>query len=384
MPKKLLARFEPLRRFKGFNVPWTEDKLFNLVKPYHPTNPHPSDLLTHEQGYPVFGANGYIGYAQTYNHDLPQVVVCARGNNAGKINLVNAPVWITANALVLQTETQQQLDKLFLYYHLHNNPLESYVTGGAQPQLTKGSLNNFKLVYPELAEQERIGKFLHLLLEHIELTQSKIQVWQEFTQKLRQLIFPQGKQELPSLRFKEFTQPWQNTTVKQIGQRFNNLRKPVTSHKRVPGTTPYYGSTGISSYIDGYTHDGEYILIAEDGASDLNNYPVMQTSGKIWVNNHAHVLQAIPEQADNDFLAQALKNVNYKVLVNGSSRFKLTTVVLDNIPLKVPHLDEQRKIGKLLSNLEQHIKGLEEFLAHLHKQRKALINELLTVNPIED
>lgn len=38
-------------------------------------------------------------------------------------------------------------------------------------------------------------------------------------------------------------------------------------------------------------HDGEFVLLAEDGANDLQNYPVRYVNGKIWVNNHAHVLQ---------------------------------------------------------------------------------------------
>ncbi|MCJ0578426.1 hypothetical protein MMJ51_07630, partial [Enterococcus cecorum] len=67
----------------------------------------------------------------------------------------------------------------------------------------------------------------------------------------------------------------------------------MTESNRVSGPTPYYGANGIQDYVEGYTHDGEYILIAEDGANDTNNYPIFRVHGKIWVNNHAHVLQTI-------------------------------------------------------------------------------------------
>ncbi len=78
----------------------------------------------------------------------------------------------------------------------------------------------------------------------------------------------------------------------------------MAANLRIPGTTPYYGANGIQDYVDGYTHEGEFILVAEDGANDLKNYPIKCVKGSIWVNNHAHVLQSKNEIADNKFLAK--------------------------------------------------------------------------------
>jgi len=46
----------------------------------------------------------------------------------------------------------------------------------------------------------------------------------------------------------------------------NRGRKPVKASLRVSGNTPYYGANNIQDFVDGHTHDGEYVLIAEDGA----------------------------------------------------------------------------------------------------------------------
>ena len=62
---------------------------------------------------------------------------------------------------------------------------------------------------------------------------------------------------------------WEQRKVFEIADRFDNLRVPVAANLRIPGNTPYYGANGIQDYVEGYTHDGEYILVAEDGASDL-------------------------------------------------------------------------------------------------------------------
>ena len=54
----------------------------------------------------------------------------------------------------------------------------------------------------------------------------------------------------------------------------DSMRIPITAADRKAGPYPYYGANGIQDYVDGFTHDGEYILVAEDGANDLKNYPV--------------------------------------------------------------------------------------------------------------
>ena len=54
----------------------------------------------------------------------------------------------------------------------------------------------------------------------------------------------------------------------------NAARRPVKASLRKTGDTPYYGANKIQDYVDGHTHDGEYVLIAEDGSASLENYSV--------------------------------------------------------------------------------------------------------------
>jgi type I restriction enzyme S subunit len=71
----------------------------------------------------------------------------------------------------------------------------------------------------------------------------------------------------------------------------NAARRPVKASLRVSGMVPYYGANNIQDYVDGYTHDGEYVLIAEDGSAILENYSVQYATGKFWANNHVHVVR---------------------------------------------------------------------------------------------
>ena len=137
-----------------------------------------------------------------------------------------------------------------------------------------------------------------------------------------------------------------------MANRFDNLRIPVAANLRIPGTTPYYGANGIQDYVDGFTHDGEFVLVAEDGANDLKNYPVKCVNGRIWVNNHAHVLQSKPDLADNQFLAYSISQADIESLLVGGGRAKLNAEVMMGIELIIPGLQEQAAIGRYLRQLD--------------------------------
>lgn len=138
----------------------------------------------------------------------------------------------------------------------------------------------------------------------------------------------------------------------EVATRHDNLRIPITAKDRIPGDTPYYGANGIQDYVEGYTHEGEFVLVAEDGATDLDNYPVQLISGLSWVNNHAHVIKAIPGVAQNRFIMHLIKSMDIASYLVGGTRSKLNAEVLMGIELKLPSNSEQIYIGALLSTLD--------------------------------
>ena len=149
-----------------------------------------------------------------------------------------------------------------------------------------------------------------------------------------------------------FTLAWEQRKVRDVADRFDNLRIPVAANLRVPGATPYYGANGIQDYVEGFTHDGEFVLVAEDGANDLKNYPVKCVKGRIWVNNHAHVLQGKQNIADNQFLAFSINRADIESLLVGGGRAKLNAETMMDISLSMPNIEEQRIIGQYISTVD--------------------------------
>ena len=164
-----------------------------------------------------------------------------------------------------------------------------------------------------------------------------------------------------------FTLAWEQRKVQDVADRFDNLRIPVAANLRVHGTTPYYGANGIQDYVEGFTHDGEFVLVAEDGANDLKNYPVKCVTGRIWVNNHAHVLQGKAGIADNSFLAFAISQSDIESLLVGGGRAKLNAETLMSIEFRLPCLQEQYRIGEYLTQLDH--------LITLHQCKESAFSE---------
>lgn len=185
----------------------------------------------------------------------------------------------------------------------------------------------------------------------------------------------------PQIRFKGFTEAWEQCKVFEIVNRLDNLRVPVASNLRIPGNTPYYGANGIQDYVSGFTHNGEFVLVAEDGANDLKNYPVHYVSGKIWVNNHAHVLQGLERVIDNRFLSFSLVHCDIEVLLVGGGRSKLNANTLMNeLTLSLPNLNEQKNIGGLFFKLDDLITLHQRKLDALKKIKSALLEKMFPKN----
>lgn len=168
----------------------------------------------------------------------------------------------------------------------------------------------------------------------------------------------------------------------------DNKRKPVTKSARVNGVYPYYGANGIQDYVADYIFDGEFVLVGEDGSVvNKDGSPVVTWArGKIWVNNHAHIITGI-ESVLLRYLYHYLQTVNVSVFIHGNIP-KLTGKDFKAIKVPVPPLEVQREIVHILdsytaSNNELKDQLEKEFAAR-QKQYEFYRDALLTFKNIDD
>ncbi|WP_086235677.1 restriction endonuclease subunit S [Campylobacter devanensis] len=181
----------------------------------------------------------------------------------------------------------------------------------------------------------------------------------------------------PKIRFKEFQNDWNSRILGEVCNKFDNLRIPIAENLRKKGNIPYYGANGIQDYVDGYTHDGEFVLIAEDGANDIKNYPVQYVNGKIWVNNHAHVLQGKNGILNNIFLNYSISSINFEPFLVGGGRAKLNASVMDNLTFRIPSdIKEQEKIGEFFRKIDGILDLENSRFKKLENFKKTMLDKL--------
>lgn len=179
---------------------------------------------------------------------------------------------------------------------------------------------------------------------------------------------------------------WGYIPFEQAVEICDSLRKPINSkertnriaNKKPSDLYPYYGATGQVGFIDEYITDGEYVLLGEDGAPFLNTFATKAyiITGKTWVNNHAHVLKA---KGNNRFLCYYLNSINYKGLVSGTTRLKLTQAQMKQINIPAVPLPEQERIvtriEELFSELDKAVKTLQTTKQQLAVYRQAVLQD---------
>jgi type I restriction enzyme S subunit len=149
---------------------------------------------------------------------------------------------------------------------------------------------------------------------------------------------------------------WREYTLGELTDNYDSARRPIKSSERTPGPTPYYGASGVVDSVEGFTHEGEYLLVGEDGENlRSRSTPIaFLARGKIWVNNHAHVVRGKLEH-DTRFLEYALACTDISGFLTGSAQPKLSKTALEAIRLWLPAAGERKAIAQLLGALDDKI-----------------------------
>lgn len=179
---------------------------------------------------------------------------------------------------------------------------------------------------------------------------------------------------------RELPEGWVETTVEAIVSVEDARRVPLnaTERSKRAGSYPYYGANGQVGTIDDYLFEGSHILVAEDGGYffDPHKGVAYIASGKFWVNNHAHVLQAmggIPPE----YIKHALNQVKWNDYVSGTTRPKLTQAALRRVLVHIPPLNEQKRIVARIDALTEKSReareALEEVPVLLDKLRQSIL-----------
>ena len=308
--------------------------------------------------YPYYGATGIQDHVAGYIFDEDLILVGEDGarwgageNSAYKIS---GKSWVNNHAHVLRPHRDILLDDWLVYY-LNISDLSEYITGTTVKKLNQAKLRSIPIPLPPLAEQKKIVARLEGLLTKI-----------KEAKRLRAEAQSAAPNLLPAELHKIFEdgkkKGWEEKTIDQISENLDAKRVPITKSVRESGKYPYYGASGIVDHVNDYIFDESLLLISEDGANLFARVtPIaFSVSGKVWVNNHAHVLK-FSELVTQRFVEYHVNSIDISEFITGSAQPKLNQGRLNRIKIPLPPVAEQKKIVARLDSLSEKIRRLQEY-----------------------
>lgn len=257
-----------------------------------------------------------------------------------------------------------------------------------------GDFKELLLPVPSRAEQDAIVSYLDAATSKIDkaiaMQQKMIDLLNERKQIIIQNAVTKGLDENVEMKdsgvecFGLIPSHWKVIGWNHIFENLDKLREPISAEQRSRNNPKYdyYGASGVIDKIDYYNVDDKVLLIGEDGANlKMRNLPlVYKASGKIWVNNHAHILK--PKVDSYDYMAYLMELFDYNPYITGSAQPKLSQEQLGTIRLCVPPIDEQNKIA---IHLNRHLHGFDSAISNCQRQitllqerKQIIINEVVT------
>ena len=370
-------RNKPRIRFKGFTEDWEQRELSSLTE-YIGTGK--SRFVINEFGeYAILGSTNVIGYDDAYDYDGNFILTARVGANAGQLYRYSGKVKITDNTVFLMSDRSQ-----FIYYTLTHFDLRRLSFGTGQPLVKSSELQKLKLcVSVSKSEQEKIGEIFNNIDNIITLHQRKLEKLKLAKKALLQKLFPKNGSQFPEIRFKGFTDAWEQCKFCDV-MRFINGRAYKQDELLGAGK---YKVLRVGNF---YTNDSWYYsnLELDDKYYAMNGdllYTWSATFGPhIWkgekVIYHYHIWKIVLQNNIDKLFALQLLEVDKANIMsdkNGSTMVHITKQGMEKKQTIIPmNLNEQKQIAKFLSSMDKVITLHQCKLDKLQDVKKGLLQKM--------
>lgn len=333
-----------------------------------------SNVRTETHIYPVYSNTvenkGLYGFYDFPEYSGKSVTIVGRGIGLGTAfaRFENEKFGAIGRLLVISPKSDL-FDVGYLADYI-NFSLRIYNEDGGIPQLPGAALANYHLTLPPISEQKIIAQILSTWDQAIATTEKLLENSQKQKQALMQQLLT-GKK-----RFSGFVGEWANSKIQSLvtiskGEQLN--RDGLIESDIYPVIN---GGISPSGYTDKPNTKANTITISEGGNSC--GYVALQTSD-FWCGGHCYALKS--PKLPLLFLYQLLKFNEKKImrLRVGSGLPNIQKKDLESLHVTYPvNIEEQMKIGAVLSAADEQIKSIEKKLDFLKEEKKALMQQLLT------
>ena len=410
----------PAIRFQGFSDAWEQRKLGDTFEFSVSTNSLSRAQLNYEKGNIKSIHYGDIlikynsileitkdkipfitdGSIEKYKPNLLEngdVVFAdaAEDETVGKAVEINgiSDEYVVAGLHTIVARPKEKMAKYFSGYYINSDvyqrQLLRLMQGTKVSSISKGNLKKTIVAYPKnLAEQQKIGSFFKQLDNAIALHQRKLSLLEQLKQTYLQVMFPQGQDSIPILRFAGHSEPWEQHKLGEISESYSGGTPSVAIQSYYGGIIPFIRSAEINS-------KNTELYLTEEG---LNNSSAKlvdvgdilyalygATSGEVGISQiNGAINQAIlaikPKiEYDSNFIMQWLRRQKMSIISTylQGGQGNLSGSIVKDLALYAPtKQEEQTKIGSFFKQLDDTIALHQEKIAHLKVLKSTLLNKM--------
>ncbi len=370
---------------------WAVEKLATLVNVVYGKSPAEIEKL--DDGFPIFGTGGVVGYTSEVLCDGPSIILGRKGT-IDKVQRCAGPFW--AIDTTYYTTPKREFDWSWLYYAISSFDLRKLNEASGVPSLSRSSLEALDVATPSLPEQQKIAAILMAVDDKLDVIARQIEATQTLKQGLMQTLFSRGVgtqdadgRWVPHAEFNdselgEIPAGWEVVPQGAVTTFFNGRAyklteweedgTPVIRLQNLTGSGDKYYYSNLVLPEHQYVHKGDllYMWSATFG-------PYIWWGEKAIYHYHIWKVEC-GERLDRGFMYYSLVwlTATMKGKMHGSTMMHLTKAGMEKYPMVLPPLGEQQRIAAMLSSVDSKIEVLRARQTQFQNLKRGLMQKLLT------
>lgn len=231
------------------------------------------------------------------------------------------------------------------------------------------------VLLPSLQEQEKISSYFENLDHLITLHQRKLEKLKEYKKGMLQKMFPKNEEKVPEVRFPGFDGEWKERKVSELCS--ISTGKSNTQDKVEDGKYPFYVRSPIIERSTKYLYDEEAVITVGDGVGTGKVFHYV--NGKYDLHQRCYRMYGFSDELNAHYFYHTFSKLFYKRVMSMTAKTSVDSVRLEMISdmkIPVPDIEEQRKIGSFLDNLDRLIALQQKKIESLKEFKKGCLQQM--------
>jgi len=379
----------PAIRFKGFSDTWEQRKVTEIGKIYiglvttmtkHYTDEgtlliRNSDIKDGKFEFgdnPIYLEKTFAEKNETRMHQIGDVITVHTGDVGTSAVITENEAKSIGFATIVTRPNPKIIDSNYLCSFLntdkHKKWAVSISTGDGRTNYNLGDYFELVVPVPSIAEQKKIASYIQKLNRLITLHQRKYDKLTNVKKSMLEKMFPQNGSNAPEIRFKGFTEAWEQRKLGDVvdvrsGKDYKHLSE---------GNIPVYGTGGFMLSVNqALSYDEDAIGIGRKGTIDK---PYI-LKAPFWTVDT--LFYAIPrEKVDLNFAFDVFQNIDWKKKDESTGVPSLSKTAINEIDVLVPQYDEQQPLGQFFNRIDNLITLHQRELEKLKNLKKACLEKM--------